>query len=64
LKCTIHELAARFIKIYTKGRKDTVPTVSPNEPFSAQLPAGIKEVDTELAAYLKYLEEENVNDKP
>ncbi len=61
---TIHELAAQFIHIYTKGRKDPVPAVSPNEPFSSVRPAGIKEVDVELAAYLKFLEEENINDKP
>jgi hypothetical protein len=62
---TIHELAAQFIHIYTKGRKDPVPAVEPNELFkSTYLPPGPKEVDAELAAYLKFLEEENINDKP
>ena len=65
MRSTIHELAARFIQLYTAGRKDPVPVVAPNDPgASFTRPAGIREVDAELAAYLKYLEEENGNDKP
>jgi hypothetical protein len=64
LRINIHDLAARFIKLYTAGRKEEIPAVSPNDPGSSFVrPAGIKEVDLELVAYLKYLEEENTNGK-